>query len=239
MLLTLGRMGIGHNAINDSAPFNYDADTYWWDFTSTENTIDTVGDDTISYAPEQLAGLINLEQTTKDYQPLLDVNGSDFGNASNRELLADTLTNVLNGATGVYIAGNARWDTANGGVVFIDSSPDLQMYLSASRKLGIKLNGSWKIYSNSLTLGQWYSFEFLIDTVSDDITYWQDGVETTPQYEDASGLATFASSDPLEISVGHTVSSLDGVLQNLIVYSGIPSTEIRSSISSYLSGVRS
>ena len=69
---------------------------------------------------------------------------------------------------------------------------------------------------------------------------WVDGVQQTLANEGNLVLNSFDTTDPEEVVIGHrdnTTSSLDGPLQNVIFYNGVPSTQIRESISTYLRGV--
>lgn len=234
--LTLGLTRPPSGASNPH-PFTNDSDTYWWDFTSADNTTDTVGDDTLSYVVEQIGGVVDLEQTTKNYQPLVVTDGVDFEASSSRQLDSASVAGMNDAATGIYLAVNAKWDSANGGVIVINGTPDVQVYLTGSRLYGLKLNGAWKMYSTARTLSQWYTLEIKIDTVADDITLWIDGVETTPQFENATGLATFGEITAIQ-EVGKTSSSLDGTLQHIILQNSLISDAARQSISDYLVSVR-
>jgi hypothetical protein len=84
-----------------SVPFTSDADTYWWDFSSSPNiTTNTVGTETIAVVNERVGGKAALVQTLKDQQAIRAANpshGAAFNQATRRQMHHQRKNGVLCG----------------------------------------------------------------------------------------------------------------------------------------------
>lgn len=236
--------------------FDYDADTYFWDFTDASNTTDTIGDDTLSIAPELIRGEVNLVRTIKDDQPLIVSGGINFNKDTNRSLKLDDTTGITNGTGGFYMAANVQFDTADSYVLSISRAADTVasralVYLSGSRNFGIKgddLDGSsinWLGYTSPLTLGQLYTVELQLTTdgtTAPCVSIWIDGVAQTLAVGGTTTYAAYPSTNPKEFIIGNNRStgtdSLDGPLKEFVFQNSVPSSGIRQSISDYLNASR-
>ncbi len=235
--LKSGLTQVGATGAASFDSFTYDSDTFFWDGRSntdtfTDNTIDTVGADAVGKMPDQLGSAVSLSEDNRDYQPLVVTDGLNFGGSSNRTLTADSIAPLDSDATYFYMIANVRFDAINGGVIFVNCGEDIWIYLTNSRKFGLKINGAWKTYSNSITLSSWQTFEYLIDTVTNDVTFWLDGVETALQYDNVGTLSSFGA--VTDIAVGTSGGSIDGALQMLgMRMATTDDSDIRSSMQSY------
>ena len=242
------------NASVPVIPFLHDADTYWLDFTSDENVIEQTAFVSTAAAIEQIAGTLNFVQPTKDKQPLNQTNGVIFNDQTIRHLRAENRTGVTNGSNGWYLAVNCRTDSTNSDILNIARNANAvssrgRIYVPANRQFGFRAanndggNTSWIARGPAITLGQWYTLEVLWDIENDTATFWYDGVEQTLAFGTAAvSMNAFPATDPSEIVLGNetvtAVNSFDGEIQNVIFHDGVPSAQIRQSISTHLTGVR-
>lgn len=240
----------------DTVPFTYDTNTLWWDFTFSGNTKETTGSDTFAFVPERIVGTHNLTQNTKDYQMLVSTDGGEFNKDTVRQMYIDDVTGLTNATTGWYVALNCTIETADSHILNIarnaSSTPSRgQIYVTGSRNFGVKMddndggNPAWVGYSSALTLSQWYTLEMQVDISSGtaDLTIWIDGVEATLAYDaNPTHVSPFPSTDPSEIIVGNYSTSdnasFDGEMQQMVFQNGVPTSDIRQSISDYLVGIK-
>lgn len=223
--------GVG---INPEIPFIYDANTHWWNFISSSNVIETTGDDTVSYVKEQIGNTAYLTQELKDDQPLIVANGVNFNTVTTRFLQGVGYSNFLKNKNGFFVGGVARWDTVSGGVILIDATQDVTVYLTGARNLGLKVNGSFVIYSSPLTLGQWYSFGIYFSTDTDTAKIYINGIEVVPAFVSTGPWSSFPDSVATNVKVGTDQGSLDGALKHIIFQNGSPSPALLASFNSYL-----
>lgn len=235
--------------------FLHDANTLWWDFTYSGNTVEATGDDTLAVVVERFNRVANLAQPTKDFQPISGATGANFNKDTGRQMSVTDVTGITNGKTGWYLACNANFTTADSNVMSIarnvsSTAARGEIYLTSSRNFALKAasNDGGTIafvgYTSPLTLAQWYTLEMLFEVVGGvgELTIWVDGVEQTLAVDNNPAFVNFPATDPSEITVGNHSStdadSMDGVLQHLIFQNGVPSASIRGAISAYLIGVR-
>jgi len=239
-------LGVGLSKSNISGvsiPFEFDSDTYWWDFEFSNNTPDDVGDDTLSFIPERIATVKNLEQITKDKQPLVKTDGVDFNLDTNRHLLATNVVGLTNGSNGWYFATNCRADTSDSYLLVLGGGEGT-IYIPSNRQFGFKASdgttgADWVARGPAVNLSQWYTLEMQWDTDNDNVTIWYDGVEQTLAFgEDLTPHSNFSASDTSNLVIGNGttagVTSFDGRIQQMMFYDNVPSTLIRESISAYL-----
>lgn len=262
MLLRLGRAGVAHGLNGpvsavptpSEIPFEHDAQTYWIDFISASNATETTGYTSTAAAIEQIAGVANLVQPTKDFQPLVQTDGVNFNKDTARQMQVENPSGITNGSDGWYIALNCRVDTSDSNILSIARNANNvasrgQIYVPSNRQFGFKAADNdggapnWIARGPAITLGQWYTLEMQWDLASDTVTIWYDGVVQTNAISTvALAMSAFPATDPSEMTVGNwsasDIDSFDGEIQNLIFHDGVPSTAIRSSISTYLTGVR-
>lgn len=262
MLQRLGRAGIAHGIngaptpipMPSSVPFEHDAQTYWLDFTGTNNVTEETAYSSTAAVLEQIAGETNFVQPTKDFQPLNQTNGINFNQSTPRRMRAENRAGITNGSNGWYIALNCRVDTSDSNILSIARNASAtasrgQIYIPTNREFGFKAANNdggapiWICRGPAVTLGQWYTLEMLWDLVNDTVTIWYDGVQQTNAVSTtALAMSAFPATDPSEITLGNwsesNTDSFDGEIQNLIFHDGVPTTAIRQSISTYLTGVR-
>ena len=141
-----------------------------------------------------------------------------------------------------------------------------QVYITSSRNFALKAASNdgattaFVGYSSALTLGIWYTLEMQFRVVAGvgELTIWingvqhgdvlnDDGVTTTTgsvalAVDNNPAFIDFPASNPSEIVVGNLsstdIDSLDGELQHLVFYNGIPTSTARDSIRAYLAGER-
>lgn len=226
--------------------FISDSDTYFWDFTSTKNITDATGVSTLSYAPELIGAKVALSQTDKEYQPLIVSKGINFNQTSARVLTFDIPPTITNGKTGWYFAATATFTTTASTLMQITraaSSAASRMYLdfTGSRNIRLRYGDNdnatlTTIFTSSqLTLGQKYAIEVLFDTVADTVTLWINGVQQSITVT-GTPFSSFPSTNPQSVFIGNIstgTASLDGNLNNIVFYNGLPTSTIRNSISSF------
>ena len=242
----------------DAIPFDYDSNTYWWDFTSTDNTVEATGDDTYAIVPEQIRGVANLIQPTKGFQPLKQTDGANFNKDSGRQLAVEDVTGITNGKSGWYIALNCVVDTNDSNIMTIARNANSkasrgQIYVPSNREFGLKGDDNdggspnWIARAPAISTGSstWYTLEMELTADGVDTTpvrIWYDGVLQTNTYENGTDFDAFPSTDPSEIVVGNFAEtdsdSFDGKIQHMIFYNGVPSSDLRTAFSDYLVGVK-
>lgn len=241
-----------------SVPFTSDADTYWWDFSSSPNiTTNTVGTETIAVVNERVGGKAALVQTLKDQQAIRAANpshGAAFNQATRRQMQVENVAGITNGKTGFYAAFNCRCDNANSGALLgiaraANANPARAYVLvPANREFGIQWgdNEGSSVTSiaraSAITIGVWYTLEIAVDTVANTVTIWYNGVLQTLAFSSIPDLTNYPATNPSEICIGNQPNvdnvSFEGALQQVVFYNGVPASGIRSSVSAYLNSVR-
>lgn len=252
-------LGYSTSGAGLSIPFLYDADTYWWDFKSSGNDIETFGDDTMSYAPERIANVKNALQLVKSDQPLVDANGINFygTTANTRRLTLENVSGLANGKTGLYGAAIIKVDSvAQTPSIFSiskngNASPSrLRFGVTGSRNITVQsanADGTTLTtvgYAAQVTLGQWYVVEFRWTRNPNTLEIWYNGVaQTLVSGPTGTFDTTFTASDPLVFAIGNASTStptqaFDGAIKSAVFYNGVPSNAIRQSISDYLVSIK-
>lgn len=231
------------------APFTNNANTYFYNFLSSENRTVTSNDEVLVEAIEQLRNENSLVQQTLDYAPLI-VTGEGINCNQNtaRQMTFNFIDSIANGTDGWYMAFNAKVTTGNSHILNIAraviTTPSRgQAYFTGSRNWGVKADendgGSinWLGYSPQITFDTWYTFEARLiadGATANPLTLWIDGVEQTLTAQDANTFAQFAATAPSEVLLFNDSGdddSFDGVIQDFIFQNENPSAAIRSSIS--------
>ena len=239
-----------------SVPFDYDANTRWWDFKNTANVKELTGDDTFALVPDRLHGLQGLEQANKSLQPLVVTDGLNLNKDTPRQMYVDNQDGLANGTNGWYSAFNFKLSTFNCYILSIarnvSSTPSRgELYVTGSRNIRVRLannDGSSMSsigFTSQITADTWYSCEVLVDISSGSatLTVWLNGVEQTLQSNTPiTHTTTFPATDPSEFTFGNLsttdLDSFDGDMQQLFFQNGVPTTAIRESISAYINGER-
>jgi hypothetical protein len=252
------------------APFDYDENTYWWDFRSSQsnNVIDTLGGDTMAYAYEALAGTVykSLDQANKSKQPLVVSNGIDFNKSTQRKLQLINASGICNGTNGWYCAFNIKPTSVSTTLMRISgastsTSPArcwIELVGGASVpqiRARIGNNDSTTLTSLGLTptgaipnvnTGAWTTVEVEVN-ISGGIAVmraWINGtLQTLTSPTTPAHSTTFLATNPNLVILCNTLgvndnNSFDGTVQQMIFQNGVPSSDIRSSISSYLVGAK-
>lgn len=251
-------------------PFDYDSNTYWWDFRSTQtnNVIDTLGDDTMAYAYEAIAGTVykSLDQANKAKQPLIKTNGIDFNKTTPRKLQLIDTSGICNATSGWYVAFNLKPTTVSTTLMRISgaststntarcwleiaggtSAPLVRANIGnndsgTTTRLGTTASGAIPNVATSL----WSTVEIQTDisTGVAVMSAWVNGTaQTIATPLTPIHTTTFLATNPNLFVIGNGLgtnetNSFDGEIQQAIFYNGVPSTGIRSSISSYLVGIK-
>lgn len=262
MLQRLGRAGSAHG-INgaptqiptpSNIPFEHNAQTYWLDFTSVNNITESTGYISTAAAIEQISGIKNFTQPTKDFQPISQANGINCNQSTPRRLEVENRAGLTNGSNGWYIALNCRVDSSDSNILSIARTASAtasrgQIYIPTNRQFGFKAANNdggapiWICRGPAVTLGQWYTLEMLWDLENDVVTIWYDGVQQTNAVATtAMTMSAFPATDSSKVALGNwsesNADSFDGEIQNLIFHDGAPTNVIRQSISTYLTGAR-
>jgi hypothetical protein len=242
-------------------PFDYDSNTYWWDFrnTQTNNLIDTLGDDTMAYAYEYITGTVykSFDQANKSRQPLIKTNGIDFNQLTTRKMELIDKSDICNATSGWYCAFNLNPTTATLRVLSIGGATGTnalrgELDVTGSRLVRVRINandGGTQTslgLSPALTLGTWYTVEVQVNISGGTavMSCWLNGTaQTLTSTATPAHNTTFPASSPTGFVLGNTLvgtgtQSLDGEIQQMVFYNGVPSSGIRSSISSYLVGIK-
>jgi hypothetical protein len=251
-------------------PFDYDADTYWWDFRSTQanNTINTLGDDTLAFSYEGIGKTIykGLEQSNKSLQPLIKNNGIDFNKTTQRRLNLINTSGMCNAKNGWYCAFNFKPTTVsttllrisgaststNPARAWIDvaggtSTPQIRARIGNNDSTTLTILGFTPVTAiPNVNTGFWTTAEIEVNISSGVAVMraWINGVlQTITNPATPAHATTFLASNPNLFVVGNTLGlnntdSFDGEIQQMIFQNSVPSTAIRSSISSYLVGVK-
>ena len=251
-------------------PFDYDNNTYWWDFRSTQtnNVIDTLGDDTMAYAYEAIAGTVykSLDQANKTKQPLIKTNGIDFNKTTPRKLELINTSGICNATSGWYVAFNLKPTTVSTTLMRISgaststntarcwleiaggtSAPLVRANIGnndsgTTTRLGTTASGAIP----NVATGLWSTVEIQTDisTGVAVMSAWVNGTaQTIATPLTPTHTTTFLSTNPNLFVIGNGLganetNSFDGEIQQIVFYNGVPSTGIRSSISSYLVGIK-
>ncbi len=253
--------GRGSSGGTTPPPFDYDSNTYWWDFRSTQtnNLVDTLGDDTMAYVYEAITGNVykSLDQANKVRQPLIKTNGIDFNQLTTRKMELIDRTGICNATSGWYCAFNLKPTTATLRVLSIGGASGTnalrgELDVTGSRLVRVRINandGGTQTslgLSPALTLGAWYTVEVQVNISGGTavMSCWLNGtLQTLTSTATPAHNTTFPASNPIGFVIGNTLvgtgtQSLDGETQQMIFYNGVPSAGIRSSISSYLVGIK-
>lgn len=239
------------------APFSYDANTLWWEFNNADNPVEPAGDDTYAAIFERLHGEIHLIQENKSHQPLVATKGANFNQDTNRRLIVINPAGITNNKAGWYIAVNCYPVTGDVGLMGISRNASAtiasrgEIYITGSRQFALKAANNdggttaFVGYTNAITLANWYTLEMLFNISSGvgELQAWINGVEQTLSVDNNPTFQTaFSATNPNQITVGNLAkdyaTSFDGQINNMIFQNGIPSTDIRASISSFLNTVR-
>lgn len=229
-----------------SIPFIYDANTYFWDFIANDNVVDSLGAVTVSKIRERIADKASLQNYNKSLQPLQISGGISFNQLTNRSLGFDSPPLITNGKNGWYFAAVITPTATNSYIMEISRATStvgsrMQLYFSGSRKIVLKLGSGdsatlTTVFSSAqLTLGQKYAIEVLLDFDADTCTLWINGVQQAITVTGAP-WTNFPSSNPQRITIGNSAPgalSFDGIINNIVFQDGVPSSDIRSSISAF------
>ena len=218
-----------------SLPFEYDAKTYWFNFlNTTDNTVNTTGDDTFSEVFDQGLNAAKVYNITKDFQPLVDTNGAlSYSNAS-RSLSSDTITGFANGNNGVYIAGNIYVNSAD---FYLFENGKVGLRFPSNRQLGFTHSydeggSNWAFRGPALAFSTWHTVEMLLNYDDDTCVFWYNGVEQSLAYNAGKTYSPSSSDRNINIRFG------DGIMQQVVYIDQVPTDSIRESISEYMNGVR-
>lgn len=254
-MINPGIIGAASLASVGYIPFAHDANTLWWDFNNIQNTTEATGVDTFSFVPERISGINNLWQPNKALQPLDSTNGANFNKDTPRQMYLENVEGITNGKSGWYMACNVYFETGDGNVMSIARNSSSaasrgEIYLTSSRNFALKAASNdggtlaFVGYTSALSLTTWYTLEMLFEVVAGvgELTIWVNGVQQTLSVDNNPAFVNFPSTDSSEIVIGNLAStdidSLDGELQQLIFYNGVPSSTIRDSVQTYLIGVK-
>lgn len=228
-------------------PFTYDSNTYWWDFAASDNMVDNSGVTTLTQAKDKIGDKATILNYNKAWQPLKVAGGITFNQATNRFLTFNMPPTISNGKNGWYVAFTLTPTTATSGVVMSISGPastvNSRMYIDFTGSRNIRLrfgaNDSTTLATlftgAALTLGQKYAIEILFDFDADTYTLWINGVNQNVTVT-GGPWSSFPASNPREVLIGNFTSgalSLDAVLNNIVFQDGVPSSDIRSSVSAF------
>lgn len=235
-------------AANQVIPFTFDASTLFWDFTAADCLIDTVGSDTVSWAMERIAGVLNSNQPVKGWQPLQVAKGIAFNTSTPRHLLMEQRPTVTNAKNGYYLAFVITPASTTSGTIVGVTGPTTSTTLyrcnldfTSSRNLRLRIyqgdTGSviTVFTSAALTLGATYAVEVLLDFDADMATLWLNGVNQNVTVT-GTPWVNFPASNPNAVIIGNNLAltgGFDGVMNNLVFYDGVPGSTIRQSISDF------
>jgi hypothetical protein len=244
--------------VNVPLPFTSDANTYWWNFTSTANILtNTAGVETVAYARERVGNKTPLVQTMKDRQPLKITDGANCNQATPRRLEVESTAGLANGTTGWYFATNFKPATANSVLMAIGRAstslvPSRGLIdFTSSRNIRVQAcdaDGS-TIASLGITPAQTLNVAMTLEvlfTTGAPATaqVWINGVLQTLTGGTAPNIGAFPASDPFimtllnGITATNALTGSDGSTQQAIFYNGVISGAARTSISSYMNSVR-
>ena len=239
-----------------SLPYLSDDNTFVWNFTAADITVDETGTDSIADVPEMARGTsYSFKQPTKASQPLLNAEGAEFTSAGPLDM--ETVTGgtpTFNGSQGFYIAALYKMDAAAAG-----NQTQLKVYESVStgrngrfqaiplsyggheaRSYGVETDNNDftdRIRpSVSAAYGTWRLHEWLHDIDGSTIRYWQDGVEDL-----SATLFTAYTGSTLDAtdSLGMVVAPfMDGIVKAVSVYDQPIPDANRESISAYLMSIK-
>lgn len=210
---------------------------------------------------------VRLEQNNKSKQPLIKtINGIDFNRTTQRKMYLINNTGICNGTNGIYCAFNIKPTTASTTLLRISgaststtsarcwiemaggsSTPQIRAKIgnndsSTLSTLGLTPTGAIPNVSTNL----WSTVEVEINLSSGVAVMrsWINGtLQTLASPTTPTHTTTYLSTNPNLFVLGNTLgdsetASFDGEIQQMIFYNGVPSTGVRSSISSYLVGVK-
>lgn len=235
----------------ETIPFLHDDNTLWYDMTASDNLEDNNGVDTLSWIKERIRGRRNISAPIKAQQPLKVTGGAQFNNQTARNFQPEQLPTLTNGKHGWYIAAVVTQEASGVSSEILQVSRAsssaavrADVLMSSSRQPGAKAaapaaseasSSSYLGLAPAVTLGTKIAFEALWDQDADTFTIWVNGVAQT-----LSGVAltgpwdTFPATNPLVVVFGNNTNltaSFAGIIGNIVLYDGVPSSEIRASIS--------
>jgi hypothetical protein len=250
--------GISSGGGTTPPPFDYDSNTYWWDFNSASNTVDDLGTDTVSFVVEKIRGESNAFQPTKVYQPVLLTDGVCYNTSSNRHLKLENKTDITKNTNGWYFGFNfyipadlSSDSNITSEVLTIQASSGStasrgRVFVSSSKKVDVRINTagadgavSALLQSSTLELSTWYTAEVYI-ALNSGTSFLK--INGTSVDTDTVAFATFPNSTPTDILFGN--SAVSGVLScqctiaESIFNNAQASTELLSSWSTYLNTYR-
>lgn len=209
-----------------------------------------------------------LHQPNKSAQPLVKANGIDFNLDTNRSLLMINPTGICNATSGWYCAFNIKASTLGTSLMRISGAststtpsrgyidfggggstvPQIRVNLANNDGTTLTRIGATQVGAiPNLATPTWITVEVQVDISNGTavLSAWVNGsAQTIASPSTPTHTSTFLASDPNYFVVGNVNSgvtasdSFDGEIQQMIFYNGVPSGGIRSSISSYINGVR-
>jgi hypothetical protein len=228
-------------------PFSYDANSYFWDFAASDRTLDNNGVATVTKVLERTGNKVAVRQQNKSLQAIALSGGVGFSSLTNRFLTFDTPPTIANGKNGWYFAAVFTCTTANSYIMEISRNVSAtiasrgQIYVSGSRNIVLKAAASdggtlAAVFTGpQLTLGAKYAIEILWDFDADACTLWINGVQQTLTVTGAP-WSNFPATNPAQVTIGNSGAgalSFDGVLNNIVFQDGVPSSDIRTSVSAF------
>lgn len=241
-------------------PFDYDSNTYWWDFKNTNNTKELTGTDTFALVPDRIVGVKNFEQSNKSFQPLVTTNGTNLNQDTARQMSLNNRTGLANGTTGWFCAGNIYFSTASLGILSIarnaSSTPSRGLLdISGSRNLRVRMSNSEGTTlsqlgtTSALTFNTWYSIAVKVELTGGQavMTAWINntivGTPTTlATNTPITYISAFPSTETFEFTFGNVsntdLDSFDGEIKEIIFYNGVPSNTVIQSILTYINSER-
>lgn len=223
-------------------PFTVDAGTIWYDFTAPDVAVEPTGTPTISLVPERVAGIHNLEQIVKAYQPLKDPTGAAFTTTPDLDMVQD-VPQSLSGVTEIYLAALTYYDPAgynNGDILRFSTPSNHNRTLFSAQMVGLRMQmvadpndtglpTTIARDSGIVTKGVWsvWEFKFVFGSSAE---LWKDGVPLTLGTNNPIA-GSFGAGTPLKVIVG---DFLDGKIKHIVLQTGPLTTAAQASIRSFL-----
>jgi hypothetical protein len=232
------------------------------------NITDTSADDTLAFACDAVGKTIykGLEQPNKSSQPLNKNNGVDFNKSTQRKLQLINTSGICNATNGWFCAFNCKPTTVGTTLLRISgastSTTPARAWIDIAGgssipqiRARIGNNDSGTLTTLGLTptgqipnvnTGLWTTVEVEVNISGGTaiMRAWINGtLQTLASPATPVHTSTFLATNPNLFIVGNTLGinntdSFDGEMQQMIFQNSVPSAEIRSSISSYLIGVK-
>lgn len=240
-----------------AAPFTNDSNTFFYDLTSTQaqNTVNSLGDDTLYSAPCLLGNGPDIIQISKDHQPLVDADGINCNQDTARQMTFDIISQIANGTEGWYLIVNAFFTASESHLINIaraaSTTPSRgQAYTTSSRNVGVKADENeggavnWLGYTPQIVAGDWTTMELRLradGTTTPPLQAWLDTVLQTLTAEDSNTFAQFAATSPSEVILFNDTgdaNSFNGKIKHVGFVNENASDAIRSSMSTYFASIR-